>query len=161
MPRRHSNIRSTRTWAIAAAARTDAARDTALDVLGAFPGALAPRVVGALLDRRFPADRVWPALVEMLARSEARSAAWRAIRDRFPAVVEALGRAGARDALGALAVLCDAAARAELAAVAVPRLAAIDDGRRVLDRTLATIDRCVARRAAAGDLAAALAAAGP
>ncbi|HEX3478686.1 MAG TPA: M1 family aminopeptidase [Kofleriaceae bacterium] len=144
----------------ATAAQTDAARDAALDDLGAFPAALAPRVVGALLDRRLPADRVWPALAEMLARSEARSAAWRAIRDRFPAVIQALGRAGARDALAALAVLCDAPARAELAAAAAPRLAAIDDGRRVLDRTLATIDRCVARRAAAGDLAAALAAPG-
>jgi alanyl aminopeptidase len=145
----------------ATAARTDAARDAALDDLGAFPAALAPRIVGALLDRRFPADRVWPALAEMLARSEARSAAWRAIRDRFPAVIEALGRAGARDALGAFAGLCDVGARAELAAAAAPKLAAIDGGRRVLDRTLATIDRCVARRAAAGDLAAALAAAGP
>jgi alanyl aminopeptidase len=144
----------------AAAARSDAARDAALDDLGAFPAALAPRLVGALLDRRFPADRVWPALAEMLARGEARSAAWRAIRERFPAVVEALGSAGAKDALAALAVLCDATARAELAAAAVPQLAAIGDGRRVLDRTLAAIDRCVARRAAAGDLAAALAAAG-
>jgi cytosol alanyl aminopeptidase len=144
----------------ATAAQTDAARDAALDDLGAFPGALAPRVVGALLDRRLPADRVWPALAEMLARGEARSAAWRAIRDRFPAVVEALGRTGAHDALAALAVLCDAGARAELAAAAAHQLAAIDDGRRVLDRTLATIDRCVARRAAAGDLAAALATAG-
>jgi alanyl aminopeptidase len=143
----------------AAAARTDAARDAMLDDLGAFPGTLAPRIVGALLDRRLPADQAWPALVEMLARSEARSAAWRAIRGRFPAVIEALGRAGARDALAALAALCDPTARAELAAAATPTLAAIDDGRRVLDRTLATIDRCVARRAAAGDLAAALAAA--
>jgi alanyl aminopeptidase len=143
----------------ATAARTAAARD-ALDDLGAFPAALTPRIVGLLVDRRFPADRLWPALAEMLARSEARAAAWRAIRDRFPAVIEALGRAGARDALGALAALCDATARAELAAVTAPRLAAIDDGRRVLDRTLKTIDRCVARRSAAGDLAAALAAAG-
>jgi alanyl aminopeptidase len=143
----------------ATAARTDAVRDAALENLGAFPAALAPRIVGALLDRRFPADRVWPALAEMLARSEARSAAWRAMRERFPAVLEALGRDGARDALGALAVLCDATARAELAVAATPQLAAIGDGRRVLDRTLATIDRCVARRAAAGDLAAALAAA--
>jgi alanyl aminopeptidase len=145
----------------ATAARTDPARDAALDDLGAFPATLAPRIVGALLDRRLPADRIWPALAEMLARSEARSAAWRAIRDRFPAVIEALGRAGARDALAALAVLCDPTARAELAAAAAPKLAAIDGGRRALDHTLATIDRCVARRRAAGDLAAALAAGGP
>ena len=144
----------------ASAARTNAARDAALDDLGAFPAALAPRIVGLLVGR-FPADRVWPALAEMLARSEARSAAWRAIRDRFPAVIEALGRTGARDALAALAALCDASARAELAAVVAPRVAAIDDGRRVFDRTIKTIDRCIARRAAAGDLAAALAAPGP
>jgi cytosol alanyl aminopeptidase len=144
----------------AAAAQTEEARDAALDDLGAFPAPFAQRIVGVLLDRRFPADRVWPALDEMVARGDARSAAWRAIRAQFPAVVEALGSAGAHAALAALAALCDATARAELAAAAAPQLAAIGDGRRVLDRTLATIDRCVARRAGAGDLAAALAAPG-
>jgi len=143
----------------AAAASSDDARDAILAGLGEVPARLAVRVVDLLLGRRFPADRVWPALAELLARSEARGAAWRAIRDRFPAVIAALGRAGASAALGGLAALCDATARAELAAAAAPRAAEIDGGRRAVDRTLATIDRCIARRAAAGDLAAALAAA--
>jgi alanyl aminopeptidase len=141
----------------AAAARSEL-RDVWLDDLGASPGALAARIVGLMVERRFPADRVWPALEEMLGRSEARSAAWRAIRDRFGAVIaamtQAMGSAGVDEVLGGLAVLCDARARGELAAAG----AQVVVDRRSLERTLATIDRCVVRRAAAGDLAAALAA---
>jgi hypothetical protein len=147
---------------IAATAGPAAGRDEALDALGEFPAPFAPRVVDALLDPRFPADRIWPALAGMLARGETRSAAWRAIRPRFARAIAALSQGRARDALAALAVLCDAGARAELAAAAAaPLVSAIDDGRRILDRTLAVIDRCVARRTAIGDLAAALAAATP
>ncbi|HEU4732291.1 MAG TPA: ERAP1-like C-terminal domain-containing protein, partial [Kofleriaceae bacterium] len=143
----------------AAAGGEGDAREAALGALGAFPPAFAPRVVDVLLDRRFPADQVWPALVEMLSRGEARSAAWRAIHARFAGVAARLGRDGMRDALAALSVLCDADARAELAGDAAPLVGATSERRRILDRSLATIDRCLARRAAAGDLASALAAA--
>ena len=141
----------------AAAARAEDARGAALEALGEFPAAYASRVVDTLLDPRFSADRVWPALAAMLARGESRSAAWRAIHARFGVVFGALTGPAARDALAAFAALCDAGARAELAADAAAVAAAIGDGRRVLDRTLAAIDRCAARRAAAGDIAAALA----
>ena len=93
----------------------------------------------------------------MLVRGDSRTAAWRAIHRQFAGVFTALDGTAARDALAALAGLCDAGARAQLAAAARPLAAVIPDGRRTLDRTLATIDRCVARRAAAGDIAAALA----
>jgi len=141
----------------AARSRIDEARDAALDALGAFPAPLAPRVVDALVDGRFPADRVWPALEAMLGRSETRSAAWRAIHARFASVIAALGPVAARDAVAALAVLCEPGARGELAADAATWLGTIDDARRTIDRTLAAIDRCIARRAALGDIAAALA----
>jgi hypothetical protein len=56
----------------------------------------------------------------------------------------------------AAAALCDAGARAEVAAAFEPHVRDIPDGRHELDRTLAAIDRCMARRAHAGDVAAAL-----
>ncbi|TMQ16641.1 MAG: M1 family metallopeptidase [Deltaproteobacteria bacterium] len=142
----------------AATVRTGQARDQALEALGDFPAPLAPRVVDVLLDARFPTDRVWPAVATMLARGETRSAAWRALHARFARVLAALPPARARDALEALAGLCDPGARAELAADAAPVVPAAGDARRTLDRTLAVIDRCVARRAMVGDIAAALAA---
>jgi hypothetical protein len=143
----------------AADARTDDARDEALEALGELPAPYAPRVVDVLLDPRFTADRVWPALAAMLSRGATRSAAWRAIHDRFQTLSAALTGRAARELITAAAGVCDAGARAELAADASPHVSALRDGRRVLDRTLAVIDRCVARRAAAGDVAAALSAA--
>jgi len=82
---------------------------------------------------------------------------WRAIHARFAEVIAALGPSGARDAVAALSALCEPGARGELATDAAPRLESIDDGRRTLAHTLAAIDRCIARRAALGDVAAALA----
>jgi peptidase M1-like protein len=143
----------------ASQARRDEVRAAALAALGDLPAPFAGRIVDLLLDRRFPAARVWQALAAMLGRGETRSAAWRALHGRFASVIAALGPGGARDAIAALSVLCDPGARRELARDATAQLAAIDDGRRTADRTLAVIDRCIARRAAAGagDIAAALA----
>jgi hypothetical protein len=146
---------------IAAAARSKEARAEGLEALGEFPAPFAPRIVELLLDARFSAREGWPALATMLARGDTRSAAWRAIHGRFARLFAALTPAGARDAIAALDVLCDAGARAELAAAASPQISAISDGRHVLDRTLQAIDRCIVRRAALGDLAAALAALRP
>jgi len=73
-------------------------------------------------------------------------------------VFAALPAVRRRNLIEAMAALCDATARAEVVADVTPELAAIGDGQRVLDQTLATIDRCIARRAAVGDIAAALAA---
>ena len=143
---------------VAATARTADARDEALDELGAFPGAYAPRVVELLLGQRLPAEQVWPVLAAMLERPAATSATWRAIHGRLAAVLAALPAARAGDVIAATASLCDREARAEVVTDFEPRIAAIDDGKRALDRALAVIDRCIARRAAAGDVAHALAA---
>ena len=96
--------------------------------------------------------------VYSLGRSETRSEAWRAIHARFAALVAALGSTGSRAVLEAAAALCDRRARDELAADArAAELAATFAGSTQLAGTLATIDRCLVRRAASGDLAAALA----
>jgi alanyl aminopeptidase len=144
--------------AAASAARTAEARGELLEDLGAFPAAYAPRVVALLLDRRFVAGQVVPVLVAMLDRGETATATWRAIHDRFAPVFGALTGAQARDVMTAVASLCDATARAEVEADFAPRIAAIRDGQRRLEHALAAIDRCIARRAAAGSIATALAA---
>ena len=142
-----------------AAAHDGDARDADLAAMGELPAVLAPRVVDTALDRRFSAEAVWPALAAMLGRSETRSEAWRAIHARFATLVAALGRGGGRAVLEAAAALCDQRARDELAADARDaELAATGAGSTQLAGTLATIDRCLVRRAASGDLAAALAA---
>jgi hypothetical protein len=94
-----------------------------------------------------------------MARGETRVAAWRAIHARRPGLLAALPPGLARGAIAATALLCDPVSRAEVAADVTPRLAAIPGGKRTLAHALASIDRCIARRAAAGDIAAALAAA--
>jgi hypothetical protein len=144
----------------ATVARDDDLRARVIDGLGEFPSAYAPRVVDAALDGKLPAVQVWPALAKMLARAETRVAAWRAMHAQLPQLLAALPAARARDVAAETKWLCDAQARAEVAADFGPVLTAAD-GQRTLQRALARIDHCIARRAAAGDIAAALAAASP
>jgi alanyl aminopeptidase len=135
-------------------------RERVLDGLGEFPAAYAPRVLDAALDGKLTAVQVWPVLATMLERGETRTAAWQAIHARLPQLLAALPAARARDVAAATSRLCDARARAEVAADFAPVLTT-PDGRRTLKQALARIDHCIARRAAAGDIAAALAAAMP
>ncbi len=148
-------------WVAAAAARR---AGELLEALGVFPAAFAPRVVEAVLDPRLPGEQAWPALAAMLARPETATAAWRALHARLDAVLAVLSAGRTRDVITATAGLCDPAARAEVTAAFAPMVAPIVGsgdraGQRALATTLATIDRCLARRAALGDVAAALAAA--
>jgi alanyl aminopeptidase len=141
----------------AATAKTADARDEALEELGAFPAGYASRVVDVLLDPRFAAAQVWPALAAMLSRGETTTSAWRAIHGRLAKLLDALTADRARDVIAATAPLCDPAARAEVVADFTPRVAANSDDELALGRALAAIDRCIARRAAAGDVVRALA----
>jgi len=144
--------------AAAAAAGEPARRDALLEGLGAFGPELAPRAMEVALDRRFPADAAVAGIAGMLARSETRGAAWRAVRDRLPELLARLGGGTARvePLLEAAGSLCDGAARDELARGMGPHLAALEGGKRLLERALARIDACMAGRAALGDLAGAL-----
>jgi peptidase M1-like protein len=147
--------------AAAAAAAAAPQRAGLLESLGAFPAAYAPRVVGLVFDPRFSAGAIWRGLAAMLERGESRTAAWRAMHARIGPLLGALA-AQTREVIAATGALCDPAARAEVAADFTPRIEALVDGKRAaaraLERALASIDRCVARRNAAGDIAAALAA---
>ena len=145
----------------ARAARTAEARAGVLEDLGAFPAGYAPRIVDLSCDRRLAAGEILPALVAMLERGETAAAAWQAIHARFATLSGAISDAEARDLLAATASLCDATARAEVRDDFTPRIAAAGDGLHRLDQALAAIDRCAARRAAAGSIASALAALPP
>ncbi|MEO7735516.1 MAG: M1 family aminopeptidase [Kofleriaceae bacterium] len=147
--------------AAARQARDDPRGDRAADLLealGVFPAGFAPRVVRLVLDHRFAVEQAWPALAAMLARGETASAAWQALHDQLDAVLARLSADRTRDVIAACASLCDPAARAQVAADFTAR--ARRAPRPALATTLATIDRCIARRAAAGDLAQALRTAG-
>ena len=133
--------------------RSDRASDL-LEALGVFPPAFAPRVVRLVLDRRFAVEQAWPALAAMLARAETAAAAWQALHDQLDPVLSRLSADRTRDLITACAALCDATARAQVAADVTARADRVS--RAALSTTLATIDRCIARRAAAGDLASAL-----
>jgi hypothetical protein len=141
----------------ARAARAAEGRGDLLEDLGAFPPAYASRIVDVLLDKRLAAGQVWPALATMLERGETATAAYHAIHERLGKLLDALTSARARDVIAATASLCDPTARAEVLADFAARVGATSDGRRALDHALAAIDRCIARRTAAGDIASALA----
>jgi alanyl aminopeptidase len=146
----------------AAAPRSADGPGEPLELLGWFPGRYAPRIVDLLLDHQHAPGDVWPALETQLRRGVTRSAAWHAVHERFAAVAGALAPDALADAIGVASALCTQTERAELAGDAGPWLARLPGGHHAADvalhRALATIDRCIARRAAAGDVAAALAA---
>jgi hypothetical protein len=85
-----------------------------------------------------------------------RTAIWRAMRDQLPQLMARLSGIEARPLVAGLGELCDAQARIEVAAAFEPRVADVFRGRETLTTTLATIDRCILRQAAAGDLASTL-----
>jgi len=123
-----------------------------LEALGAFGPALAPKLVDAALDPRFPSPPILAALVAMLGRPATRTAAWHAIRDHLPQLMSRLSGIEARPLVEGLGSLCDSTARAEVAAAFDPRVADVFRGRETLTTALAAIDRCLARQAAAGDI---------
>lgn len=143
-----------RVLARAKLAQDDRVVDALLANLGAFGPELAPRVVGLVLDPARRAEAPLRALTTMLERASTRTAAWTAAHAQLPALLGRLAPIQAKELVGAFGTLCDSAARTALAAELSPE--AITDGRATLDRALAQIDRCSARRAAAGDVAAAL-----
>ncbi len=62
----------------------------------------------------------------------------------------------ARPLVAGVGQLCDSQARLEVAAAFEPRVADVFLGRETLTTALAAIDRCVARKGVAGDIASAL-----
>lgn len=130
-------------------------RALTLGQLGEFPGEVAPRLIDRMLAGGTAAE-LWPAVSTMLRRPATASAAWRAIDARLARVLAALRDRQLADLIETTGSLCEGTDRATVAADLAPR-ATDADRRRALDRALAAIDHCIARRAAAGDIAHALA----
>jgi alanyl aminopeptidase len=105
------------------------------------------------LARQVPIDAAWVWMSDF-ERGSLRGAAWRAIEPQLDKVLDQLG-ANATDLLDGAAELCDPAARGELATAFASRVHEARDRRRV-EVTLGAIDRCVARRDRAAEIAAAL-----
>jgi alanyl aminopeptidase len=100
-----------------------------------------------------PLPTAWSWLDD-LARPPARAVVWHAIEPHLKQVVARMDR-DLGPLLDATTSLCDTAARGELAAAVKP-VVTTDVDRRHLTRTLAAIDRCIARRGRAAEVAAAL-----
>lgn len=145
-----------RVLARATAEPDDQARNALLGTLGSFGPELAPRVVTLVTDPARSVDGPLAALIAMLGRPGTRTAAWTALQPHLGEILNRLIPLQAKELVSSFGALCDAAARTVLATELAASAATITDGRATIDRALAEIDRCVARRTAAGDLAAAL-----
>jgi hypothetical protein len=133
----------------------DRGDEAAIDALGDFGPELAPRLVElATQNTQSPGELA--ALRRDLARGDTRTAAWAAMREHAGELIARATGPEGRELIDATAALCEPAARAEVAGAFAPLVVRIPDGQRALDHALALIDRCIVRRAAAGDIAAAL-----
>jgi hypothetical protein len=140
----------------ARATRDDDVRESWLSLLGAFPETFAEPTAALAVDRtELPIAAVWSVLADYFARPTSRVAAWRALHAHLNTFTKRLPDR-VPDFVEAAAGLCDSASRSEVA-VAFAGSAAVDRPlARTLDRTLAAIDQCIARRRAIGDLPAAI-----
>jgi alanyl aminopeptidase len=130
-------------------------REAAMSDLAEFgPG----EVAGAMAEllAALPSHGAWTAFAGYFARATTRDTAWVAVRDHLGELLARMSPAQAGDMLDATATLCTAAARGEVHVAFAPHLVKILDGKPRLDHALLAIDRCIARRAKAGDIAAAL-----
>ncbi len=134
-----------------AKAAPEARHEAILENLGELSPDLAPHVVDLALAGTFKPEKLFPAIAAMLARPVARSAMWRALRDRLPKLAASVAAVELEELLAATASLCDQVEREQVVAAFTNRVPAPK-----LSKPLASIDRCVARRGKLGDLAAAL-----
>jgi len=130
-------------------------REAAMADLAELSAAEVPDAMKELL-ALLPEHGAWSAFAAYFERADTRAAAWVAVRDHLAELLARMSPAQAGDMLDATATLCTAAARAEVDAAFKPQVVRILDGKPRLDHALVAIDRCIARRAKAGDLAAAL-----
>jgi len=117
-----------------------------LENLGELSPELAVPIV-ELAFGTFKPERVLPAIATMLARPSARSAMWRALRERLPKLIAAVAAVELEDLVAATGSLCDPRSRAEVVAAFTGRLPS-----NMLPKPLAAIDRCIARRSKLVDL---------
>ncbi len=123
--------------------------------LGAFGPAVAPAAVELALGA-LPSSATMPAITAYFRRPATRAVIWAAVRARLPELLAHVTPPDAADLLDATRSLCDASSRAELVTAFEPHVTRMPEGREHLDRALVVIDACIAARAKAGELGAAL-----
>jgi alanyl aminopeptidase len=132
-------------------------REAAVAALGAFGADQIDRALDFFIATPdVTAEDAWPAVSGFFDRASTRAAAWRATSAKLPKIISRMSADEAPAVLATVASLCDSTSRAEVVAALTPRLHDIVDGRAHFDKALAKIDRCIARRAHAGDVAHAL-----
>ncbi len=131
------------------------ARESWLAALGEFGAAQLPKAVVLVTTGDLDPVAAWPAVARYLARSATRTAAWRAVHAELATIVRRMGGEAGK-VVDAMGHLCDQKSRDEVVTALSPHVASIDAGARRLARVVASIDACIARRAALGDVAAAL-----
>ena len=122
-------------------------RDELIDALGAFGPDVAPRAIELAAQGELPTA----VAIAYLERPRTRAAAWTAVRAHLAELLAVAAPVQGKALIAALGNLCEA--RAEVAAAVLPHVGDVLDGKRTLEVALATIDRCSARRAAAGTFA--------
>ncbi len=142
---------------VLARARTrDDSSDTLTAGLGSFGPELADRVVALVVDRSLQPLPAMQALAMLLTRPATRAATWQALHGKLAGLFAAAAKPEIGILEQALAAMCDRPNRDALAAELERHVVELTDGRVLLDRMFTAIDRCIGRRAAAGDVAAAL-----
>jgi hypothetical protein len=130
-------------------------REGAMVDLAQFGAAEIPDAMTELLALA-PTRGAWSAFAGFFDRAGTRAAAWTAVRDHLGELLAKLSPAQAGEMLDATAQLCTPTQRDEVRAAFAPHVVKVLDGKPRLDHALLAIDRCIARRAKAGDIAAAL-----
>ena len=132
-------------------------REAAIEAIGDLGADQVPRALDFFLHSdQLPADVAWTAIGGYFARSETREAAWQAVRAHLPELLARMPADETSTAIDSFHEMCDSATRAEVATALEAHVTQIANGRREIDRALAAIDRCIARKGHAGDIAAAL-----
>jgi alanyl aminopeptidase len=130
-------------------------REGAMSDLAQFGAAEIPDAMSEVLAIA-PTRGAWSAFAAYFDRAGTRAAAWTAVRDQLGELLAKMTPAQAGEVLDATAQLCTSAQRDEVRAAFAPHVVKILDGKPRLDHALLAIGRCIARRAKAGDIAAAL-----
>ena len=126
-------------------------RELAMQGLSTFGRGEVDNAVAELLTL-LPDRAASSAVSSYFDRGITRGAAWAAVQARASELFARMSPGQAGDLLDSTASLCDPSARTELVGMFTPHLATILDGKPRLEHVLASIDRCLARRAKAGAL---------
>ena len=113
--------------------------------------ALVDAVMRVYVDGGFDLRESSQIIIGVFAHRETRPRAWQVLRDNFDAVASRIPKPFAGYIAATAAGFCDAAARKDAEDFLRPRVTHLANGDRILDQSLAQVDRCIALRARNAD----------